>query len=64
MLTFPIEVDSGRVTEPVNVGEASGALSASEFVIVVEKLASEPSAVASSANELRAPGAAPTKASV
>ena len=49
---------------PVNVGEANGDLSASEFVIVVEKFASEPSAVASSASELRAPGAAPTKASV
>ena len=64
MLTFPILVDSGRVTVPVNVGEANGDLSASEFVIVVEKFASSPSAVASSASELRAPGAAPTKASV
>ena len=59
MLTFPIEVDSGRVTVPVNVGEASGAFKPRLVVTVPEKFASSPSAAASSTRVFSAAGAAP-----
>ena len=48
MLTPPIEVDSGRVTVPVNVGEASGAFNPRLVVTVAAKFASSPRAAASS----------------
>ena len=51
----------GIVTVPVNVGEASGAFSPIEFVIVVEKFASAARAVDNSFNVFNVAGAPPTK---
>ena len=57
--TSPILVDPGRVTVPVNVGEASGDLVARLDVTVAAKFASSASASANSLRVLRAAGAAP-----
>ena len=48
---------AATVTVPVNVGEASGAFVAKEFVTVVAKFASSPSAAASSSRVSSAAGA-------
>ena len=47
---------------PVNVGDALGAFSAIELVIVVENAASFPSAAANSFNVSNVPGALATRA--
>ena len=60
MLTSPIVVVEGRVTEPVNVGPLIGAFVARLDVIVPEKFASLPSAVANSLRVFSAAGAAPS----
>ena len=58
---FVPAVAVGAAGVPVNVGEANGALAAKEFVTVVEKAASSPSAAASSSSVFNAPGAEATK---
>ena len=51
----------GIVTVPVKVGESIGAFKASEFVTVVAKFSSSPSAAANSFNVSRVAGAESTK---
>ena len=58
LFTFPMLVDSGRVTVPVNVGDSSGALVARLFVTVAAKFSSFPRAAASSLRVLSESGEA------
>ena len=53
-----VTVPAGRVTVPVNVGDANGAFKLRAVVTVPAKLASSPSASANSFNVLRASGEA------
>ena len=61
-MVFVPEPAVGAIGVPVKVGSAKGAFAAKLFVIVVEKLASLPSAVANSFKVSNEAGAEATKA--